>query len=77
MDTESDIKKEHEVMRFELDSLLKSEVPKACKFLNEYLEHILSYFTKPSNNNNNDSFSNSKLERVNLAGSQGQEGMKF
>ncbi len=74
MDTESDIKKEHDVMRLELDSLLKSEVPKACKFLNEYLEHILCYFTRPGGN---DPCANTRLERANLTGNQAQEGNQF
>ena len=70
MDTD-DIKQEHEVMCLELDSLLKSETPKTCKFLNEYLEHILGCMSKETYV---DSANRPKLERVNLMGSHAQEG---
>lgn len=46
MDAEEDIKREKEVMRLELNSLLVTEAPKTCKFLNEYIEYILKLLSK-------------------------------
>ncbi len=83
---DDDIKKEQEVMRLELDSLLKYEAPKTCKFLNEYIEHILRYLTNKNSNGNAGFFGNSltaeqelnknKQERINLIANHGLEGIK-
>lgn len=46
INSDEDIKKEKEVMRLELNSLLATEAPKTCKFLNEYIEYILKILSK-------------------------------
>lgn len=76
MDEKVEIKLEHDVMRAELDSLLKSEAPKVCKFLNEYLEHILRYLTKQCPLTNESLENKGKMERANLVCVNGQEGIK-
>ena len=75
MDDEDDIKREHDVMRIELDSLLRIEAPKVCKFLNEYADFILKHLTT------SDLFESSvktaqKIEKVNLVANNGLEGIK-
>lgn len=74
MEQEDDIKKENEIMKLELNSLLSNEAPKTCKFLNEYIEYILRLLTKSDDNyasNNNTNQTN----RINLA-ANGLDGIK-
>ena len=68
------IREEHQVMRLEHESLLNFEAPNICKFLNEYIEHILRYLNKPSQVNEYEN--RLKTERVNLQCTNGQEGVK-
>lgn len=73
----NDIRAEQEVMRLELDSLLRTEVPKACKFLNEYIEHTLDYLNKNNDSNfiqSNEIDCRSRTERVNLVTGQNLDG---
>lgn len=76
----NDIRAEQEVMRLELNSLLRTEVPKACKFLNEYIEHTLGYLNKSNDGNHfmqtNEPDCRSRTERVNLVTSQNLDGIK-
>ncbi len=77
----NDIRAEQEVMRLELNSLLKTEAPKACKFLNEYIDHTLDYLNKNNENNNfiqnNETDYRSRTERVNLVTNQNSDGNQF
>ena len=63
-------------MRHELNSLLKLEAPKTCKFLNEYIEYILRYLTKNSALFLGESDAKSKPDRINLVANHGLEGIK-
>ncbi len=84
MDTDEDIKKEKEVMRLELNSLLVTEAPKTCKFLNEYIEYILKLLSKTDSFNEQAStngvsvgtpqgLSATQTNRINLVANNGSE----
>lgn len=78
MEQEEDIKKENEVMKLELNSLLANEAPKTCKFLNEYIEYILRLLTK-SESSDSYALSGSQASqnnRINLVANHGLEGIK-
>ena len=77
MDNKNEIKLEHKVMRAELDSILKSEAPKVCKFLDECLSHMLRYLNKKQCPVTDKSSENEEIvERANLVSAKGQEGVK-
>jgi hypothetical protein len=78
MDPDEDIKKENEVMRLELNSILINEAPKTCKFLNEYIERILKMLLKSDMNEQTNNFGiNNTASRINLTtNNQGLEGIK-